>query len=306
MFPDRRPVASPFAPGSDESSGIGRREALGTLAFRLMAGRLGAGALASGTWGASGLFAAQAEPRFGGLDRVEFLVSDLPRSVAFYTQVFGNALYKNNKVEKRYVRLGTTYLGIDKGPAARVDHFAAGIEDFQMPKLHSFLDQQGIAYKDYPSGRDLYFLDSDGIRTQLGTINSWSTMGNTASPEAAPASAIGAEPIFKATGLEHVLLNVSDPEKAALFYGKVFGPVTRRSNNRIWFQVGKSRLGLLKTPEGQSAGINHYCVSAEAFDYAAVTGKLEQAGAKVERPEIAGSPEFRDPDGLLIQVSSPK
>lgn len=304
MFPDRRPVTPPIALRAAELSRIGRREALGTLVFRLSAGRLVAGALTTGAWAARGLSAAEAEPRFGGLDRVEFLVSDLQRSVAFYTQVFGNALYKNNKVEKRYVRLGPTYLGIDKGPAARVDHFAAGIEDFQMLKLHGFLDQQGIAYKDYPSGRDLYFLDPDGTRTQLGTINSWSTMGNTASPETAPAPA--SEPIFKATGLEHVLLNVSDPEKAALFYAKVFGPVTRRNNNRIWFQVGKSRLGLLKTPEGQSAGVNHYCVSAEAFDYAAVTKKLEQVGAKVERPEIAGSPEFRDPDGLLIQVSSPK
>ena len=85
-------------------------------------------------------------------------------------------------------------------------------------------------------------------------------MGNTASPEASPTQG---DPIFKATGLDHVLLNVSDPEKSALFYAKVFGPVTQRNNNRIWFQVGKSRVGLLKTPEGQRPGVNHYCVAAE-------------------------------------------
>jgi catechol 2,3-dioxygenase-like lactoylglutathione lyase family enzyme len=286
MFPIRLPVAL---------DGIGRREALRIL---------GAGALA-----ARGLSADEPAPRFGGLDRVEFFVSDLGKSVAFYTQVFGNALFKNNKVEKRYLRLGSTYISMDKGPAPlRVDHFAAGIEDFQMPKLHSFLDQQGITYKDYPSGRDLYFLDPDGTRTQLGTINSWSTMGNTASAEASPAqsSANQDDPIFTATGLDHVLLNVSDPEKSALFYAKVFGPVTQRNNNRIWFQVGKSRIGLLKTPEGQRPGVNHYCVSVAAFDYAAVTKKLELAGAKVERPEAAGAPEFRDPDGFLIQVMGPQ
>jgi catechol 2,3-dioxygenase-like lactoylglutathione lyase family enzyme len=281
MFPIRLSVAL---------DGIGRREALRIL---------GAGALA-----ASGLPADEPAPRFGGLDRVEFFVSDLSKSVAFYTQVFGNALFKNNKVEKRYLRLGSTYISMDKGPAPlRVDHFAAGVEDFQMPKLHSFLDQQGITYKDYPSGRDLYFLDPDGLRTQLGTSNSWSTMGNTASPEVLPTQG---DPIFKPTGLDHVLLNVSDPEKSALFYAKVFGPVSQRNNNRIWFHVGKSRIGLLKTPDGQRSGVNHYCVSTEAFDYAAVTKKLEPAGAKLERPEVAGAPEFRDPDGFLIQVMGPK
>jgi catechol 2,3-dioxygenase-like lactoylglutathione lyase family enzyme len=281
MFPVRLPVAL---------EGIGRREALRIF---------GAGALA-----VRGLSADEPAPRFGGLDRVEFFVSDLGKSVAFYTQVFGNALFKNNRTEKRYLRLGSTYISMDRGPAPlRVDHFAAGLEDFQMPKLHSFLDQQAITYKDYPSGRDLYFLDPDGTRIQLGTINSWSTMGNTASPEASP---VQADPIFKATGLDHVLLNVSDPEKSALFYAKVFGPVTQRNNNRIWFQVGKSRIGLLKTPAGQSSGVNHYCVSAEAFDYAAAVKKLALAGAKVESPEAASAPEFRDPDGFLIQVTGPK
>jgi catechol 2,3-dioxygenase-like lactoylglutathione lyase family enzyme len=282
-----------FQPG-----GIGRRRALGDF-LRIFFSSLGAGAFAS-----RGLPAAEPDPRFGGLDRVEFFVSDLGKSVAFYTRVFGSALYKNNRTEKRYLRLGSTYISMDQGPAPlRVDHFAAGIEDFQMPRLHSFLDQQGIAYKDYPSGRDLYFLDPDGTRVQLGTINSWSNMSNTASPVTDP---MAGEAIFKPTGLDHILLNVSEPEKSALFYAKVFGPVTQRNNNRIWFQTGKSRIGLLKTPEGQRPGVNHYCVSAAAFDYAAVTKKLAQAGAKVESPEVASAPEFRDPDGFLIQVMGPK
>lgn len=282
MFPVPLPVAL---------DGMGRREALRILS---------AGALA-----ARGLSAAGQDLRFGGLDRVEFFVSDLGKAVAFYTQVFGNALFKNNRTEKRYLKLGSTYISMDQGPAPlRVDHFAAGIEDFQMPRLHSFLDQQGIAYKDYPSGRDLYFLDPDGTRIQLGTINSWNLMGNTASPEASPSpsSATRGDPIFNATGLDHVLLNVSDPEKSALFYAKVFGPVTQRNNNRIWFQVGKSRIGLLKTPDGQRLGVNHYCVAAAAFDYTTVVKKLALAGAKVESPEVASAPEFRDPDGFLIQV----
>jgi hypothetical protein len=39
-----------------------------------------------------------------------------------------------------------------------------------------------------------------------------------------------------------------------------------------------------------------------SFTYEAVLKKLEQAGAKLEAPEVAGAPEFRDPDGILVQV----
>jgi catechol 2,3-dioxygenase-like lactoylglutathione lyase family enzyme len=110
------------------------------------------------------------------------------------------------------------------------------------------------------------------------------------------------EAVFRPLGLDHILLNVPDPEVSAAFYAKILGPVTQRNNGRIWFQTGRSRVGLLKTPAGQKAGINHICVSAAPFDYAEVTKKLTEANAKVETPELAGAPEFRDPGGLLIQV----
>ncbi|HEX5431567.1 MAG TPA: VOC family protein, partial [Bryobacteraceae bacterium] len=142
--------------------------------------------------------------------------------------------------------------------------------------------------------------DPDGIHVQLSSANSWAQLqGSTASPESAAAVQ---DPIFGPNGLDHILLNVSDPEKSAAFYEMIFGAVTQRKNSRIWFQAGKSRIGLLKTPAGQRAGVNHFCVSASPFDYDRVTEKLRQAGAKLERPEVAGAPEFRDPSGLLVQV----
>jgi predicted enzyme related to lactoylglutathione lyase len=101
-------------------------------------------------------------------------------------------------------------------------------------------------------------------------------------------------------------LNVSDPERAAAFYEKILGPVSQRNNNRIWFQVGTGRIGLLQTPAGQRAGVNHFCVSAAAFDYDAVAKKLTQAGFKLETPEIAGAPDILDPDGYRVQVMGPR
>lgn len=62
------------------------------------------------------------------------------------------------------------------------------------------------------------------------------------------------------------LLNVADPEKSAAVYEKIFGAVPERKSNRIWFQTGRSRIGLLPSPEGQRAGVNHFCVAAAPFN----------------------------------------
>src|SRR5262249_52785502 len=142
--------------------------------------------------------------RFTALDHLEFTVSDLAKSISFYARVFGNEVYKNKRAEKRYLKLGPTYLGIDRGQAPlRVDHYCIGIAGFDIASLHSFLTERGVAYKDYPSGRDLYVADPDGIRTQLATENSWNTLApNTVEPESHP---IQGNPIFRPTGMDHIL-----------------------------------------------------------------------------------------------------
>lgn len=272
---------------SRPDSQLGRRDALGLL---------------TALWAARGVRAADAPLRFAALDHVEFTVADVEKSLAFYVRIFGGAnVMKNNQTTRRYIKLGSAYIALDKAAQIRVDHFCAGIDGFDVAAVHKFLQDSGIAYRDFPSGKDLAVTDADGIRAQLAVSNGWDQLKTgTASPESVSAS----EPIFRATGLDHILLNVADPEKSAVFYEKIFGPVTRRNNNRTWFQAGKSRIGLLQTPEGQRAGVNHYCVSAAAFNYDAVVKRLTAAGAKLETPEIAGAPEFRDPDGFLIQVQA--
>jgi catechol 2,3-dioxygenase-like lactoylglutathione lyase family enzyme len=253
--------------------------------------------------GAGTLYAQRSPPEFAALDHIEFYVSNLDKSRDFFARLFGNTLLKNSSASKKYLKLGSSYMAFAVGPIS-VDHFSCSIKNVDMAKVHAHLEAQGIPYRDYPSGRDTAVLDPDGTRTQLSPENGWSLF---APPNFTPESyAMTQEPIFKPTGIEHILLNVSDPEKAAAFYEKIFGPVTLRNNNRIWFQVGASRLGLLKTPEGQKAGVNHYGVQAVAFDYDDVVKKLLAMGAKVEPAEVAGAPSFRDPDGALLQVVGPR
>jgi len=266
-----------------------RREALACF---------GAGALATGARAAA---AAEQSLSFTALDHIETSAPDSARTAAFYARVFGGPVWKNKNTARRYIMLGSRYIAIEQGRQPfGVDHFSVGIEGLVVADIHSWLKQRGIAYRDYPSGKDLNDDDPDGIHIQLSADHTWADMKDRlASPEAGTEVAT---PIFQPAGLDHILLNVSDLPRSAGFYSKIFGAATQ-VNSRTWFQAGKSRIGLLPAPAGTKPGVNYYCVSATAFRFASVLKRLEEAGARVERPEVAGAPDFRDPDGLLVRVT---
>jgi catechol 2,3-dioxygenase-like lactoylglutathione lyase family enzyme len=195
------------------------------------------GILAGAAWGATKAAAADLPFRISALDHLEFFVSSIDKSLAFYTRVFGNALWKNNRTARRYLKLGACYMAMEEQKDSHVDHFTVGVDGWDIAAAHKHFDQRGVAYKDYPSGRDLYVADPDGNRLQMTESNSWTQLTKaTASPESVPANG---EAIFRPIGLDHILLNVSDPEKAAAVYAQVLGPVADRANNRTWFQAGQ-------------------------------------------------------------------
>ena len=239
-------------------------------------------------------------PAFSALDHIEFYVSNVEKSRDFFVRVFGNTLRSRNN--KRYLQLGAAYMAFEQprgNGEIRVDHTSIAIKGLDMAKLHAFLEQRGIAFQDYPSGRDTAVVDADGTRLQLSPENGWSLL-NPANflPEEV---AVSEESIFHPTGMDHVVLNVKEPEKSVAFYQKFLGaPV--RNNDRIWFQTGVSRIVLRQTPPGQQPGVYYFCVTAAAFNAQAATRRLQEIGATVETPEIAGTVRFRDLDGLLIQV----
>jgi len=263
-------------------------------------------AIGAGIVSAARPSAQEASLDFEAIDHVEFYVSQVERTRDFFAAVFGSTFLKNASAAKSYLKIGSAYLAFERprtagGPLV-TDHVSVAIRNIEMPRVHAFLDARGIAYRDYPSGRDTAIVDGDGVRTQLSPENGWSFLKP---PTFVPdAVVLQEEPVFRPTGIEHVLLNVADVEASARFYEKVFGAVSQRNNNRVWFRAGRSRIGLLKTPDGQRPGVNHVCVSAERFNYDAVVARLAACGAKVEPPELPGAPSFRDPDGMLVQVSA--
>jgi catechol 2,3-dioxygenase-like lactoylglutathione lyase family enzyme len=273
---------------SNTAPDLNRRELLGTFVVGLLA-RHGFGRQSS-------------DPEFVALDHIEFYVSNVEKSRDFFVRIFGNNL--KNRNGKRYLKLGSTYMAFEAprgNGGIRVDHFSVSVKRLDMPKLHAFLEQRGVMFQDYPSGRDTGITDSDGIRTQLSPEDGWSFLNTPNFP--AEEVAVTGEPIFHPTGLNHILLSVGDLEKSIAFYQRFLGTIVDRNSGRIWFQAGTSRIGLMQTPSNERSGIHHFCINAAPFDYNNAVSKLQQSGAAIERAEMPGVVQFRDLDGLRIQIA---
>jgi len=270
-----------------------RREALATLA---------AGALAT-----RAALSADAPFRFGALDHLALAVDDTEKSVHFYTRVFGNTVLKEKTNPRHYVKLGPNYVAMappGQGQASQViNHFCPGILNFDRAATQHALDQMGIQYRE-ATGVGLFVPDPDGTLVQLWTENSWNRLGETAAPAAIPSQG---EPLLRPTGIDHILVNVSNLEKSTAFYEKILGPFINPASRprRTWFSGGgNNRVGLALVSSGQKPGIDHYCLTAQ-FDRASLAKAVEAAGAKIIQGDVAAGIDFLDVNGIHVQIIPP-
>jgi glyoxylase I family protein len=126
--------------------------------------------------------------RINGIDHVVLRVRDLPRSVAFYRDVLGCTL------EREQPELGLTQLragrclidlvtadgplgsrgGTLEGPGANMEHFCLSITPYEESALSAHLAASGVSvhapgsrYGAQGEGRSLYIEDPDGNRLEL-------------------------------------------------------------------------------------------------------------------------------------------
>ena len=107
------------------------------------------------------------------------------------------------------------------------------------------------------------------------------------------------------TGVDHVLLHVADLDKGVRFYRILYGTESQRTPNpdRVWFQIGDTRLGLEQAPAGEKPRIAHYGVKVMPFDRGAVTAGLAKLGAAVvPSPDEPSVVRLRDPDGNMFEL----
>jgi glyoxylase I family protein len=120
---------------------------------------------------------------------------------------------------------------------------------------------------------------------------------------------------FTALGLEHITLHVKDVATAQKFYMDVLGCVLDRVNPTVpltHLKFGPHQIDLVPgdgigPPE---AGLNHFCLSIQCDDIAALAAELTAKGAEMRGPiksrygayGTGPSLYLVDPDGYVVEL----
>ena len=140
-----------------ERGALTRRELIQSLAMLTAA---------SGTASAAGL--QEAGFKAATIDHVSIQVSDLPRSIDFYRKVFGLSVVSEDK-SNEIVRLGISKPLVSlhhKSPTGLVDHFAIGVNLFNIESVTRTLKQRG-ANPDENIDAGFHVKDPNGLGGQI-------------------------------------------------------------------------------------------------------------------------------------------
>ena len=140
-----------------ERGALTRRELIQTLAMMTAA----TGAASAAQVQDSGLKAAK-------IDHISIQVRDLPRSIAFYQNIFGLSVVSEDKPNE-IVRLGMGRSLVSlhhKSPMGIVDHFAIGVEKFNKESVTQQLKQRGVTPEENLDA-GFHIKDPEGIAVQI-------------------------------------------------------------------------------------------------------------------------------------------
>jgi len=236
-----------------------------------------------------------------GLEHIGMTVPDPEASARFYGQIFDPQLFKERDIPKRfYVRTGIAYLAFGTNDTVKepiIDHFCALVVNYRGADVRKALEAEGIQMGTGPLGMPT---DSDGMRLQLlgvpGGLAGTIIPGGRISQE---------EPAIQAIGIDHIMLAVSDMDKATKFYATFFGKESRTRNpDRVWFDAAKTKLGLEKVAAGERPRVHHFTLRVAGFDKAKATDRLTKLGAKIASSSDEGLLRFQDLNGFLVELKA--
>ena len=107
---------------------------------------------------------------------------------------------------------------------------------------------------------------------------------------------------LRGTGIDHVSILVTDLQRSAAFYQRVFGmtPVSEDKPNQI-LRMGANRTIVSLRHEGPSGVTDHFAITVEGFNRDAVTEQLKQHGLTPAQNVQFGF-HIKDPDGVVVQI----
>lgn len=138
-------------------------------------------------------------------------------------------------------------------------------------------------------------------RELIQRLSAMVAAGTAATPVAAQTSGL------QATGVDHTSVLVTDLQRSADFYGKVFGltAVSEDKANRI-LRLGTGGTGANSTlvslrQQSPAGDIDHFALSVKGFNRDAVTQVLKQHGLTPAN-NIEFGFHVKDPDGAVVQI----
>ena len=280
------------------------------VARRTLLGALSAGACAAALPFARAHGQARALPLVNlGLEHLDIVVPDTAESARFYKRVFSSALHEQDfRGGKRYFvllghlppdrQVGYIAIGAANGRPVTVGHYCALAGSVDLAAIGKELAAAGYPE---PSGGFGMIPDPDGLELQLFKLPA----GLVAA--AGPSSLeVARDGVLMPLGLEHVLLAVSDVERARRYYRFVYGEglETRDADapERVWFNLARNtRIGLEPVAQGALPSFVRFGIKVAPFDSAAVVPALRAAGAEV-LSVAPTSIRFRDNYGITLEA----
>ena len=259
----------------------------------------------------SGPVGPQLPLRTTGLEHFGMVVPDVAAAGRFYGAIFNPELHKENSDPLRYyVSMGIGYIALganrQQGTPSRIDHYCALVDGYNAQAFRQELEAQGITVS---AGGVGMIGDADGIQLQLLGIP-----GGLARTTVPAGRIIDKPALVRPLGLDHIMLSVTDVEKSAKYYRLLFGKEWSKNTNpdRVWFQIGGTRLGIQNVKQGESPRVDHFCVSVAGFDPAALTSGLKELGAEIlsatdesqdrTRFRDLDLVRFKDPNGIIVEL----
>jgi catechol 2,3-dioxygenase-like lactoylglutathione lyase family enzyme len=180
----------------------------------------------------------------------------------------------------------------------RIDHICALVDNYRVEEMRQELAAAGVKL----TGQAAFGLvtDPEGLRLQL--IGTPAGLAKTIIPATRVTQDDAA---VQAIGLDHMMLTVSDLEKSAVFYRRLFGTEVSRSKNpgRVWFAAARTRLGLEAAGAGATPRVDHSSVRVAGFDRGVVAEKLKKLGVAIAASTDKKLLRFRDNDGVVVELT---
>lgn len=251
------------------------------------------------------------------VDHLDIIVPDVEAAARFYMGVFNTTLHAQPfQGGFRYFillgdlpanrQVGYVAIGESRGRGTSIGHFCTSIFDYRRDSaaissaLADAVATAGLGPLSGGGGIGGIFADPDGIEIQF--LPAPDTLVTAAVPSGLVEPHTG---LVTPRGVDHVLLHVADLQRGVRFYEILYGKpaIHDKSPERVWFQIGDTRLGLQEAQPGQEPHIEHFGIKVAAFDRRVVTDALDKLGAPVvPAPDEPGVLRFRDPHGISVEL----